>query len=98
MTGTSRSPSVSHASADTLAKAFSLSPTVITLTSLSDGRFIEVNDSFVRLSGFSREESVGKTPVELGLWVRPEERTVALEQIRARETVQQREVQFRTKA
>jgi PAS domain S-box-containing protein len=51
-----------------LRKIFEASPDCITLARLSDGTFQAVNDGFVRLFGFSREEVIGKTQQELGLW------------------------------
>jgi PAS domain S-box-containing protein len=43
-------------------------PDCITLARLSNGTFQAVNDSFVRQFGFTREEAIGKTQRELGLW------------------------------
>ena len=44
-------------SEEKFSKAFHLGPDAITITSLEDGRFIEVNDSYLRLTGFTREEA-----------------------------------------
>ena len=44
------------------------SPDLITLTDLATGRYVMVNDAFVRVSGWSRDESIGKTALELGIW------------------------------
>jgi PAS domain S-box-containing protein len=44
------------------------SPDLITLTDLTTGRYVMVNDAFVRLSGWSRDEAVGRSVVELGMW------------------------------
>jgi PAS domain S-box-containing protein len=62
-------------SEDKFAKAFKNSPIPVTLTRLADGKVIEVNDSAVELFGFTREEAIGKTVLELGIWVNPAERT-----------------------
>ena len=56
-------------SEEKFATVFNYSPDVIILTSMADGRIIEINDSVNRLSGFSREEVIGKTTVELDYWV-----------------------------
>jgi PAS domain S-box-containing protein len=47
---------------------FSLSPQPLAITREADGRFLVINDALLDLLGFSREEAIGKTSVELGLW------------------------------
>jgi PAS domain S-box-containing protein len=56
-------------SQEKFAKAFSASPDFITISSLETGRLIDVNESFLETSGFSRQEVLGKTAFELGAWV-----------------------------
>jgi PAS domain S-box-containing protein len=55
-------------------KAFNANPTAIAINRASDGQYIEVNDEWVRLLGYSREETIGHTSIELGYWDPPEER------------------------
>ncbi len=50
------------------AKAFNAAPVSLTITSLATGKLLEVNETFVRITGYSRDEAVGKTTIELGLW------------------------------
>jgi PAS domain S-box-containing protein len=50
-------------------KVFQVSPEIITLTRLKDGRYIDVNDRFTEILGYSREEAIGKTSVDLNIWV-----------------------------
>jgi diguanylate cyclase (GGDEF)-like protein/PAS domain S-box-containing protein len=47
---------------------FALNPDLMIISRLSDGRITDVNDAFVRKSGYSREEAIGNTTVGLGLW------------------------------
>ena len=47
---------------------FRNSPVVLTLVSATDGKITDVNDTFVRRTGYAREEVVGKTPDELGFF------------------------------
>jgi PAS domain S-box-containing protein len=58
---------------------FQAIPDAITLTRLKDDRFIEVNEGFCAMTGFSREEALGRTPVDLNLFVNPSERTKFIE-------------------
>src|SRR5580765_8188465 len=51
-----------------LASAFNGSSSLVALTRLSDGCFVDVNDSFERALGYPREDLIGKTSVELGIW------------------------------
>jgi len=47
---------------------FRMSPNTITVSRLDDGVIFDVSDSFCQKSGFSREEAIGKTASQLGLW------------------------------
>jgi len=48
-------------------QAFYLSPDIITISRM-DGTYVDVNESFVRISGFSKEEAIGKKSIDLGIW------------------------------
>src|SRR5439155_15896324 len=52
-------------------KAFLASPVAISIATLAEGRFIDVNDSFLQLLGYSREEIIGRTALELSIWGSP---------------------------
>lgn len=54
-------------SEEKFSKAFNLSPTLMTITSIEDGKYIEVNENFLHVTGYTREESIGTTSVDLGL-------------------------------
>jgi PAS domain S-box-containing protein len=51
-------------------RAFETSPDACYIGTLEDGVIIEVNDAFLRVSGYSREECIGKTSLELGLYAK----------------------------
>lgn len=61
-------------SEEKFSKAFRLGPDAITITAIDDGRFLEVNDNFLRLTGFTRDEILGRSSLELGLWANPKDR------------------------
>jgi PAS domain S-box-containing protein len=67
-------------SRELLVHAFSKSPLMHSLSDLSTGKYLEVNDSFCRVSKFSREEAVGKTAIELG-WISKDERTRMMQEV-----------------
>ncbi len=58
-------------SEERFAKVFDSNPDAITLSRLSDGRMIDCNSSFERLSGWPREQVLGRTAAELGLYIEP---------------------------
>jgi len=63
-----------RASEAKFSRAFHASPDPVLITSMPEGRLLEVNEGFCRLSGFARDEVVGRTALELGVWAVPEER------------------------
>lgn len=50
-------------------KAFRASPVPIFLSTRAEARFIDANDAFLALLGYSREEIIGRTPTQLGIYV-----------------------------
>jgi diguanylate cyclase (GGDEF)-like protein/PAS domain S-box-containing protein len=56
-------------SEEKFSKAFQASSVAITIASLEDGRYIEVNEAFLETSGFQKHEVIGHTSTELKVWV-----------------------------
>ncbi|MDD5676519.1 MAG: PAS domain S-box protein [Kiritimatiellae bacterium] len=54
--------------------AFHAFPDAVALSSTKEGRFIEINTAFINTLGYTRDEIVGHTSVELNIWELPEER------------------------
>src|ERR1700693_5247145 len=65
-------------SEDRFAKAFRSSPLAITISSLAEGRYLEVNDAFLQMMGYARQEVLGRTSNELRIWLAPEERSTMI--------------------
>ena len=85
-------------SEEIFANAFRLSPVTISISTAGEGRLIEVNDKWLDLTGYSREEVIGRTVLELGLLEDPEDglrinRLVAA----SGENIRNVECRFRTK-
>jgi PAS domain S-box-containing protein len=81
-------------SEELFSKAFFYGPLVMTISDFETGKFIQVNDNFCRLSGYSRDEVIGKTSVEIGLFPNIEERTSFAENISNSGQIKDREMTF----
>ena len=65
-------------SEDRFAKAFKSNPQPMSITTLADGRYIDVNDSFLNASGYTRAEVIGHTSIDLQIFQSQEHRIAAL--------------------
>jgi len=61
-------------SEERFSKAFNFSPLGMSITRLSDGRFMEVNPASERVLGYSQADCAGKTASEVGIWLSPDDR------------------------
>ena len=84
-------------SSEMFSTAFRSSLEAIGITSLPDGKFLAVNDGFLRLTGYTPEEVIGKTPGELRLWVHEGQRAGIIGRLQAGEEVKEEEFLLRTK-
>jgi PAS domain S-box-containing protein len=76
---------------------FHANPLPMTITSLADGRHLEVNEAALRQTGFTREEMLGRTKLELGYWVAPEQREEIVRRLRVDGSVRDVEITCRTR-
>jgi len=72
-------------------------PDAVGISRLADGTMIEVNQGYTDLSGYSREELLGKSTIGLGLWVDPAQRERLVEELQRNGQVTNLEMSFRTK-
>ena len=77
---------------------FHNSPVGIVVSGLDDGTFYDVNDAFLNVYGYSREEVVGRTSYDLNLWSRREEREAMVRMLREQGRVKNLEAKFRKKS
>lgn len=85
-------------SEEKFSKAFRSSPVEIAITTLEEGRYLEANESVERNTGFSREELLGHTSVELGFWLDLAERAALVEDMRKNGRVTNRVIRQRAKS
>lgn len=78
-------------------KVFQNSPLATVLASIKDGKYLDVNDAFLKLTGFSREEVIGRTSLDLNL-IHPEDRAKIIEQLRQAGAFKGGEARIQTKA
>lgn len=55
-------------------RLFQLSPDMVTLARLEDGTLLEINEAFTRTLGYSREEALGRSTLDLGIFLEPSRR------------------------
>lgn len=61
---------------------FETSPVPIAVTRLRDSRIVDVNPAWLEATGFTREEVIGRTPLELNAWVHADDRQRLLAMLR----------------
>ncbi|ARV60062.1 histidine kinase [Nostocales cyanobacterium HT-58-2] len=84
--------------AQKFAKVFRSSPNPISISTLAEGRYIEVNDSFVEQSGYDPQEAIGRTAFDLDIWVNQSDRTSILQELQKHGVVRNMEFEFRRKS
>ncbi|MBK4991295.1 sensor domain-containing protein [Pseudomonas sp. S36] len=92
-----RAEAALKASEEKFAKAFHSSPDAITITECQSGRYLEINDGFCRLTGYSATEVVGRTVFEIGIWADASQRSSLLAELREHGRVHHREMLGRNK-
>jgi len=85
-------------SEEKFARIFQTSPVAILLSTLQDGRLLNVNEAFLGLLERTREEVVGRTTTELGIWVDPAMRTTWVEKINQTSGIHNVELEVRSQS
>ena len=80
------------------ATAFRASPIAMSITSLVDGRFIDINASHERLFGYARDELVGQNADGISIYADPNQRAEIVRIISAHESLRDTELTLRTKS
>ena len=98
ITGRMRSRETLRQSEEKFSKAFRSSPDRIVIANLEDAKIIEVNDSYLRFTGYRREEVIGRTTIELGGWIDPENRLKIVQKLKKQGRIYNEEVEQRLKS
>lgn len=92
-----RAAEVLRQSEEKFSTAFMISPDSININRLVDGMYIDVNQGFMQLTGYSREEVVGRTSLELNIWDDPADRARLVQALQDHGVVKNLEATFRRK-
>lgn len=76
---------------------FDASPASISVSSLDDKRYLEINKAFEEMWGYGRDEVVGRPVVDVGIWPSTEQREYVTQQLRSNGKVSDLECRFVTK-
>lgn len=74
--------------------AFNASPICMSITSLEDGRFIDINESFCHTIGYKQDEIIGQSSIDIGFWMNIDQREQIKQRIANEESIHEIEVQF----
>jgi two-component system cell cycle sensor histidine kinase/response regulator CckA len=66
------------------ARVFWDAPVALSMTRVSDGLLLDLNHEHERMFGYMRPEAVGRTTLELGMWVEPEDRRRMARELKSR--------------
>jgi PAS domain S-box-containing protein len=85
-------------SEERFSKIFRLSPIAIAIFRVTDSCIVEVNDIFLKQSGYTREEMIGHTPLELQLYADPADRETIIQTIKEKGSIENFEFKMRNKS
>jgi PAS domain S-box-containing protein len=90
-----RAEEVIRTSEKMFSKVFQSAPALIGISTLNEGRFIDVNRTALQTLGYRREEVIGRTAFELGLWDDESVRTNVIDTIKTEGSIQNLEIRFK---
>jgi PAS domain S-box-containing protein len=79
-------------------RVFRSGPVAMSITTVADERFIDVNEKYCSFSGYSREEIIGRRVMDLDVWAHPDDRTSVMHQLLKEGAVRGFEVKLRRRS
>lgn len=80
------------------AAAFNASPIPMSINTFPEGRYVNINESFIALSGYTRQEILGRTAPDLNLWTNAADFLYVVELLQAQKSIRNAEICFRQKS
>ena len=77
--------------------AYMTSPDSININRLSDGMYISINEGFTNIMGYTESDSIGRTSIEMNIWVNPEDRAYMVKELSTNGSLKNFEARFLTK-
>lgn len=77
--------------------AYKTSPDAININRLSDGMYISINEGFTRILGYTEDETIGRTSLEMNIWADPEDRAKMVNELKAAGNIKDFQCNFTAK-
>lgn len=77
--------------------AYLTSPDSININRLSDGMYVSVNDGFTSILGYTEKDSIGRTSLEMNIWINPDDRAHMVKEVEAKGEIRNFETKFLSK-
>jgi PAS domain S-box-containing protein len=87
-----------HFSEERFSKAFNACPSPMSISTFPDGRYIDINEAFLQVLGYRREEVIGIARSELNIWDKPEDLARATQSLYDQKSFRNLEASIRTKS
>jgi two-component system cell cycle sensor histidine kinase/response regulator CckA len=96
ITDRKRSEQALYKSEERFSKAFRSNPLALTISTEVEGRYLDVNNAFLDLLGYRRQDVIGRTSADLRYWAEPLDRMEMLRQLKQNERLAKHPVRFKT--
>lgn len=98
ITGRKQAEKALRESQEKFSKIFQASPVALSVSTMAQGRYLDVNEEFLKLLQRSRADVVGRSALDLGVWVFPGQREIVIDEIRRCGSVRNFEIALRAGA